>query len=340
MGVSTGDFNNDGHLDIMSSHVAMTAGQRMGYSMEGLVDDDSNVGQLMKRIREDYVDVQLFMNNGDGSFTDVTSTANLNWAGEAAGAGEWLDYNHDGLLDYYLPNGLWSSGDTRLDSLFMRAELLLYGTSILGGQEGNVEFDLGNDIHGGAIFSKSEEGGANPVLTLLRNHRAHGEAPLTFSFAGHQRNALFRNNGDGTFTEVAYLEGVDRIEDGYIIAPVDVDGDGLQDMVMRNTDPALEQSFQPVIALKNQLSANTLTIKLHSEQGNTDGLGARVTAYVGDSVISREIRSVSGAVQGEPTAYFGLGNATSVDRLGVTWPGGQTQEMQNVDMGALTIERP
>ena len=57
MGVSTGDFNNDGHLDIMSSHVAMTAGQRMGYSMEGLVDDESNVGQLMERIREDYVDV-------------------------------------------------------------------------------------------------------------------------------------------------------------------------------------------------------------------------------------------------------------------------------------------
>ena len=57
-------------------------------------------------------------------------------------------------------------------------------------------------------------------------------------------------------------------------------------------------------------------------------------------LISREIRSVSGAVQGEPTAYFGLGNATRVDRLVVTWPGGQTQEVQNVDMGALTIERP
>ena len=210
----------------------------------------------------------------------------------------------------------------------------------MGGDAEPVEFDLTNDIHGGAIFSKSEEGGANPVLTLLRSHRAHGESPLTYSFAGHQRNALFRNNGDGTFTEVAYLEGVDRIEDGYIVAPVDVDGDGLQDLVMRNTDPALEQSFQPVIALKNQLPANTLTVNLHSTQGNTDGLGARVTAYVGDSVISREIRSVSGAVQGEPTAYFGLGVATRVDRLVVTWPGGQTQEVQNVEMGSVTIERP
>ena len=141
MGVSTGDFNNDGLLDIMSSHVAMNAGQRMGYSMEGIASDESNVGQLMERIREGYVDMQLFVNNGDGSFTDVTSTANLNWAGEAAGAGEWLDYNHDGLLDYYLPNGLWSGGEKSVDSMFMRAELLLYGTSILGGQEGDIEFD-------------------------------------------------------------------------------------------------------------------------------------------------------------------------------------------------------
>ena len=340
MGVSTGDFNNDGHLDIMSSHVAMTAGQRMGYSMEGLVSDESNVGQLMKRIREDYVDLQLFVNNGDGTFTDVTAEANLNWAGEAAGAGEWLDYNHDGLLDYYLPNGLWSSGQKRLDSLFMRAELLQYGLSILGGSEEPIEFDMSNDIHGGAIFSKSETGGANPVLTLLRNHRENGDAPLTFSFAGYQRNALFRNNGDGTFTEVGFLEGVDRIEDGYIIAPVDVDGDGLQDMVMRNTDPALEQSFQPVIALRNQLEANTLTVKLQSNNGNTDGLGARVTAYIGDKVLSREIRSVSGAVQGEPVAYFGLGNASTVDRLVVTWPGGQRQEVQVESLGELVITRP
>ena len=94
-----------------------------------------------------------------------------------------------------------------------------------------------------------------------------------------------------------------------------------------------------MIALKNQLVANTLTVKLLSQSGNTDGLGARVTAYIGDTVISREIRSVSGAVQGEPSAYFGLGNSTRVDRIVVTWPGGEQQEMSNVDMGSVTITR-
>ena len=339
MGVTTGDFNNDGHLDIMASHVAMNAAMRMASSMYGLEDSDSMVGRFLEHLRGSYFHAQLFQNNGDGTFTDITGASNLQWTGEAASAGEWLDYNHDGLLDFYLPNGLWSSGEDDIDSLFYRAEMLLHGVAMLGVEDEAIPFNMMNDVSGGAIFTNVEEGGVNPVLTLLRNHRESSEAPLSFSFVGHQRNALFRNNGDGTFTEVGFLEGADRIEDGYIVAPVDFDGDGLQDMVLRNTDPAPEQSFQPVIALKNQLAGNSLTIKLQSEQWNTDGLGARVTAHIGNQIISREIRSVSGAVQAEPVAYFGLGDATSVDKIVVTWPGGAKQEVLNVEMGTMTIAR-
>ena len=206
-------------------------------------------------------------------------------------------YTHDGLLDYYLPNGLWTGGTDNLDSLFFRAELMLYGVAWLGIEEEPIPFNIMNDVSGGAIFSSSEEGGANPVLKLLRNHRRAVGESLSLSFAGNQRNALYRNNGDGTFTEVGFLEGVDRIEDGYIVAPVDFNNDGLQDMVLRNTDPAKEQSYQPVIALQNQLQGNTLQVSLSSSEWNTDGLGARVTIHIGDRIVSREIRSVTGAVQ-------------------------------------------
>ena len=340
MGVTTGDFNNDGLLDIMSSHVAMDAGMRMAYSMDGLLPEDSTLNAVLSHTRDKYVDMQLFTNNGDGTFTDSTATANLNWAGEAAGAGEWLDYNHDGLLDYYLPNGLWSGGEDSIDSVFFRAEMMLYGVALLGDDTvERVPFNIMNDVSGGPIFSKSDEGGANPVLTLLRNYRKEANGPLSLSFAGHSRNALFRNNGDGTFTEVGFLEGVDRIEDGYIVAPVDINNDGLQDLVLRNTDPAKERSFQPVIALENQLEGNTLSVKLHSDSGNTDGLGARVTVRIGEQIISREIRSVTGAVQSEPVAYFGLGTADRVDSVTVTWPGGVQQVQENVAMGTLVIEK-
>ena len=339
MGVTTGDFNNDGLLDIMSSHVALNASSRIAYSMDGLTEAGTTLDRLMEHVRNKYVDMQLFVNNGDGTFTDTTATANLNWSGEAAGAGEWLDYNHDGLLDYYLPNGLYSSGEDSLDSLFTRADFLLFGPASIGDTSAeSIPFNIVNDVSGGAIFSKSTEGGANPVLTLLRNYKNNTEKP-SLSFAGQQHNALYRNNGDGTFTEVGFLEGVDRLEDGYIVAPVDIDGDGKQDMVLRNTDQALGYSYQPVVALHNNLPGNTLTVQLHSPGGNTDGLGARVTAYIGDGIQSREIRSVNGAVQAEPVAYFGLGENTldTITKIVVTWPGGAQQEITNIQDSTLRI---
>ena len=44
-------------------------------------------------------------------------------------------------------------------------------------------------------------------------------------------------------------------------------------------------------------------------------------------------------MQAEPVAYFGLGDATAVDKVEVTWPGGQKQEVLNVEKGKLLIER-
>ena len=255
MGITTGDINNDGLLDIMSTNITMNAAKRMAHSSEGLIGTDTKMGQVMETLRNEYTSIQLYVNNGDGTFTDSTNTAGLQWAGEAAAAGEWVDYNHDGLLDYYLPNGLWSNGSTSLDSLFFRAEIAAYGDAILGYPVDEVDMSdpIPNDVHGRPIFATN--GGPNPILSVLRNHRSTDEAGLTYSMSGYQHNALFRNNGDGTFTEVGFLEGADRVEDGYIVAPVDVNNDGLQDLVLRNTDPAQNTAMHLSSHLKTNLQA-------------------------------------------------------------------------------------
>ena len=74
-------------------------------------------------IQADYKALMLYQNNGDGTFTQVQDNDLGMWSGEAVASGEWIDYNHDGLLDYYTPNGLWSSGEENLDSLFFRTDI-------------------------------------------------------------------------------------------------------------------------------------------------------------------------------------------------------------------------
>lgn len=337
MGITTGDFNNDGLLDVMSTNITMNAAKRMAFSAEGVLDDSSKMGQVMSKLRQEYTAIQLYTNNGDGTFTDSTADAGLQWAGEAAAAGEWVDYNHDGLLDYYLPNGLWSNGKESLDSLFFRAEISAYGDAILGYPVDELDLSdpIPNDVHGRPIFATN--GGPNPILSVLRNHRVTDSANLSYSLTGYQHNALFRNNGDGTFTEVGYLEGADRIEDGYIVAPVDINNDGKQDLVLRNTDPAPEHSYSPVIALENTLAGNALTVRLQGVDSNRDAYGARVIAHIGDRQIVREVRAVNGAVQAEPVAYFGLASSTVVDRLEIVWPGGDRQELQNINAGVIDV---
>ncbi len=54
------------------------------------------------------------------------------------------------------------------------------------------------------------------------------------SLNGREHNVLFRNNGDQTFSEVGWVNGADRAEDGRGLAVLDSDRDGRLDIVLRN----------------------------------------------------------------------------------------------------------
>src|SRR5919201_3251991 len=54
------------------------------------------------------------------------------------------------------------------------------------------------------------------------------------SLNGYERDCLFRNNGDGTFTDVAYVNGADRVEDGRGLAVLGYERDGQLDLLLRN----------------------------------------------------------------------------------------------------------
>jgi hypothetical protein len=335
MGITTGDFNGDGHLDIMSTNVTLTAGERALKMAQKADIKDPRYKENFTQIQESYQSLMLFQNNGDGTFKQVKDQALGNWSGEAAAAGEWIDYNHDGLLDYYLPNGLWSSGEEKLDSLFFRSDITTFPDPLYTGikSESELQQELGeymmtNDVHGGSNYvAPSSQEVANPVLRLLRNFRNESNK-LALSLGGYQHNSLFRNNGDGTFTEVGYLENADRIEDGYIVAAVDIDNDGRQDLVLRNTDPALEHTYPPVVFLRNtQSDAATACVFFNNEKSP---FGAKVYAEVLGKKLVREIRSVNGAVQSEPMAMFGLGESKTAHNVEIHWPDGSIEKLGSI----------
>src|SRR5262249_4842304 len=132
------------------------------------------------------------------------------------------------------------------------------------------------------------------------------------SLNGYERNVLFRNNGDGTFTDVAFVNGVDRVEDGRGLSIFDFDRDGREDILIRNYQ-------QPAQLLRNQgARRHWLQVKLVGVRSNRDAVGARLQITTIGGKQSRTVTTGSAYLSNSSLVqHFGLGAATVVDALEV-----------------------
>jgi hypothetical protein len=143
---------------------------------------------------------------------------------------------------------------------------------------------------------------------------------------GYERNGLFRNNGDGTFTDVGWLNAADRDEDGRGLAILDIDRDGRLDIVMRNYR-------QPAVLLRNiGAGGNFAMFKLEGSASNRDAVGARIRLRTGDQWQTRVVTLGSGYLSGSSLRqHFGLGEATKIDQVDIEWPSGRTSRLGPLD---------
>jgi len=144
------------------------------------------------------------------------------------------------------------------------------------------------------------------------------------SLNGREQNVLFRNNGDETFSEVGWVNGADRIEDGRGLAVLDSDRDGRLDIVLRNF-------YQPSGLLRNRRGAgHWIGFELEGTRSNRDAVGARVRIRTGDHWQTRVVTSGSGYLSGSSLRqHFGIGNATHVDEVVIDWPSGERSELRD-----------
>lgn len=146
------------------------------------------------------------------------------------------------------------------------------------------------------------------------------------SLNGYERNCLFRNNGDGTFSDTGHANGADRVEDGRGISMFDYDQDGYVDILLRNYD-------QPAQLLRNLGgSEHWLEVKLVGTRSNRDAVGARITLHAGDRRQMREVHAGSGYLSASSLVqHFGLGDDETVDVLEVRWPSGETTRLTDLE---------
>lgn len=189
-----------------------------------------------------FAESRLFRNLGGGHFADVTreaGVANLGWAmGAVAG-----DYDGDGWIDLYVSNlganRLYRNlGNGRFEDVAKRAGVQLAGYGTTGGTFGDYDRDGDLDLFVCGYLNFDARRPPRPGVDIAVNFcRFRGVDVMCGprGLAG-TRDFLFRNNGDGTFSEVAEAAGVADPAGhfGFSAAFVDVNNDGWLDLVVVN----------------------------------------------------------------------------------------------------------
>ena len=211
-GLATFDYDGDGLIDVYFLNGAPLRGSPLD-------PDDPPTNRL-------------YRNNGNGTFSDVTHAAGVGDTGFGLGVAV-ADYNNNGLPDIYInnfgPNVLYrNNGDGTFADVTSEAgvaagDMVGAGAAFLDiDQDGNLDLYCGNYVQ----FTYD-----NHVDVVVGGFPQYA-GPKDYE---PERDLLFRNNGDGTFTDVSLSSGVAAVAGTSMgIVCLDYDNDGHTDIVIMN----------------------------------------------------------------------------------------------------------
>jgi hypothetical protein len=169
------------------------------------------------------------------------------------------------------------------------------------------------------------------------------------SWNGYENDVLLRNDGNAEdtlprFTDVGMAMGADNNGDGRGVAIADFDNDGDQDIAVNNGqgDSGIAERSRARL-YRNDVGGRRhwLQIELVGTRSNRDGIGAIVEVESGGTRQLRHAHAGSAySAQHSKRLHFGLGSATTVDRLTVHWPSGvvDVHERVTADQGVRITE--
>ncbi len=354
------DADNDGKLDLfVANYLTFDPSYQLYYNPDAYPGPLSYKPQFNK----------LYHNRGDGTFEDVSKSAGIEIPGHRAMSAAVFDYNGDGAPDLYLSNDgtpnllLVNDGKGHFQDAAPRAGVAFNAMGEAAGSMAATIGDCNNDGNEDILVTRLGYGSLYMGTTNgLYDDRmmASGLGSLTAQFVGwggcfldfnnsgkldifiangdpHYlvgwESLLLENRGDGTFADAAakggaYFKTKVRARGS---AVADYDNDGLMDIIVTT------MGDRPFLLHNRDKSGNHwLTLDLEGTKSNRDGFGAKVKVLAGGKTVFAESRCAFGfLMQSDRRLHFGLGQATTVDRIEIQWPSKQVQELTNVKVDQI-----
>lgn len=301
----------------------------------------------------------LYMNNGDGTFTDETDNAEVSDEVRASFQSVFMDYDEDGYQDIFVINDrlfmrnsmYWNEGDGSFQDKTTEVGMELYIDAMsitVGDYDNDTDLDIyiANDPYestGNVLMNYFNDGFTDfgqfaGVTTdwiswgsLWIDYDCDMDQDLYVTTEGNTipitiQNYFHESQGDGTFELVHDEIGLE--DDDYAsfgAAMGDYDNDGYPDFVINN------------YTTNSQLYKNTggennwFKISLEGTISNKDGIGSWIYVYTGDVVQTRYTMCGENYLgQDSQREMFGLGQEEMIDSLEIKWLSGHVDLFYDV----------
>jgi hypothetical protein len=345
--IAAADFDRNGYTDLVfgsSSRLAVIKANSSGtgyteisypqsiFTQRTNFVDINNDGKLDLWACHDVAQSHAYRNDGAGNLNfDISLMPTLAVGGNYQSM--WTDYDNDGDFDMYLSKCRAGApvGDAQRINLLYKNNG--NGTfSEVGAQAGVND---GSQSWSAAIEDFDNDGDMDILLSNISD-----------------TNKFYKNNGDGTFTDIYATTGIDPQVGSWELQTADFNNDGFVDFIWANNkqiylnngdltftgylfpfseggigdlnnDGFLDVQFNNTVYYNVPNANNWVKINLKGIQSNRNGIGARVEIYGTWGKQIREIRSGHGfSHMSSLNAYFGIGTATAITKVIIKWPSG------------------